>query len=67
MTGEAYRCISQLSEARRLYDQGQYPECLDLIEKVSRCTNRCGDDGACSAALRVVSKGMGLDRQQLLP
>lgn len=62
MTGEAYRCISQISEARRLYDQGQYPQCLDIIDKVSRCTTRCADDGACAAVLRVVSRGLGLHR-----
>ncbi len=63
MVGSSYRCIEQMSEARRLYDQGLYPECLAIIDSVRRCSLQCGEGGACAAALRIVSRGMVLADQ----
>ena len=63
MTGTEYKCIEQIAEARRLYDQGRYPECLALIEVVRRCSLQCGGGGACSASLRIAAKGMTPPKQ----
>ncbi|TAN69454.1 MAG: hypothetical protein EPN20_06100 [Magnetospirillum sp.] len=60
MIGSSYKCIELISEARRLYDLGRYPECLAIIEGVRRCSLQCSEGEACSAALRIVSKGMML-------
>lgn len=62
MIGSSYKCIEQISEACRLYDLGCYPDCLAIIEKVRRCSLLCSEGGACAAALRIVSKGMMLDK-----
>ena len=61
MIGSSYKCIEQISEARRLYDQGQYPECLAIIEGVRLCSLQCGEGGVCAAALRIISRGMILN------
>jgi hypothetical protein len=61
MVGSSYKCLSLISEARRLYDRGEYPECLRLIDSIRNCTADCGESDACSAALRLVSRSMERD------
>ncbi len=53
MTGQSYRCIAMLSEARRLYDEGRYPECLRIIDSIRTCADKCGEESACATALRL--------------
>jgi hypothetical protein len=42
-----------LSEARRLYGQGQYPECLRILESIRACSTQCGEQAVCATALRL--------------
>lgn len=58
MIGSSYKCLSQISEARRLYDNGMYGECLSLIDDIRNCSIDCGESHVCSAALRLVSKNV---------
>ncbi|EME70249.1 hypothetical protein H261_09327 [Paramagnetospirillum caucaseum] len=59
MTGQSYRCIAMLSEARRLYDEGKYSECLCIIDSIRSCSTRCGEESACAVALRLAAPLMG--------
>ena len=60
MIVSSYRCIEQISEARRLYDQGQVEECQAIVQDVQNCSRNCGEISACTAALRIISRGMTL-------
>jgi hypothetical protein len=53
VTGQSYRCIAMLSEARRLYGEGRYSECLRLIDSVRSCSTQCGEQSVCAMALRL--------------
>lgn len=53
MIGQSYRCIAMLSEARRLYGEGRYSECLHIVENIRACTAQCGEQSACITALRL--------------
>ncbi|OAN52288.1 hypothetical protein A6A04_00920 [Paramagnetospirillum marisnigri] len=61
MIGSSYKCLTQISEARRLYDQGRYGECLRLIDDIRNCASLCGEHDVCTRALRLASRGMSLD------
>ena len=61
MIVSSYRCIEQISEARRLYDQGHIPECQAIVQDIRDCSRPCGEMAACSAALRIISRGMSLE------
>ena len=62
MISSSYRCIEQISEARRLYDQGLHLESMAIVESIRHCARQCSEESACSAALRIVSKGMRLEK-----
>jgi hypothetical protein len=53
VTGQSYQCIAQLSEARRLYGDGRFSDCLRIIESIRNCTKRCGEEAVCNMALRL--------------
>ncbi|MBI3446879.1 MAG: hypothetical protein HY055_16310 [Magnetospirillum sp.] len=55
MTGKSFRCIAMMSEARRLYDEGRYAECMRIIDSIRSCTTQCGEEAVCATALRIVS------------
>lgn len=55
MTGKSLRCIAMMSEARRLYDEGRYSECMRIIDSIRTCTTQCGEEAVCATALRIVS------------
>ena len=61
MIVSSYRCIEQISEARRLYDQGLIQECQAIVQGVRDCSRPCAESSACSAALRIISRGMSSD------
>ena len=56
MTGTACRCIAMMSEARRLYDEGRYAQCMRIIDSIRTCTTQCGEQAVCATALRIVSQ-----------
>lgn len=53
VTGQSYKCIAMLSEARRLYGEGHYAECLRIIESIRACSTQCGEQAVCAIALRL--------------
>lgn len=58
MTGKSYQCIAMMAEARRLYDEGRYSDCLRIIDGIRACTARCGEESICATALRFVTPHM---------
>ena len=60
MIVSSYHCIEQISEARRLYDQGHIPESQAIVQDIRDCSRPCGEMAACSAALRIISRGMSV-------
>ena len=59
MIGQSYRCIAMLSEARRLYGEGKYAECLSIIDGIRACTSQCGEQSVCASALRLAGPMLG--------
>lgn len=59
MIGQSYRCIAMLSEARRLYGEGRYSECLLIIDGIRACTAQCGEQAVCATALRLAGPMFG--------
>ncbi len=57
--GQSYRCIAMLSEARRLYDEGKYGECLRIVDSIRSCSTQCGESSACTMALRLAGPMIG--------
>jgi len=56
--GQSYRCIAMLSEARRLYGEGKYAECLRIVDNIRSCSTQCGESSACAMALRLAGPMM---------
>lgn len=48
-----------LSEARRLYGEGKYAECLSIIDGIRACTSQCGEQSVCASALRLAGPMLG--------
>lgn len=61
MVGASYRCLAQISEARRLYERGLHDQSIALIQTIRDCIAPCGEIALCTAALRLATRDMALD------